>query len=504
MANTSRARRATALTAAAVVAGTVAVTVVQPGVAFSAAQAGRTILSAVSSVPIVTSISPSVGSIDGGTPVVVLGSNFKSLDLDDEDAVTFGGVPAARVAVLSDTKLVAVSPPGAVGAVSVTVTNPTGSTTGKAKFGYRMGLAAEFVSVDAKASGGELLTVAVTGGSLGATSAAFTALKIGAKVGGVVAKVTYVDDEHLKVTIPASAKTGSTTLELVQDGYAGPKSTSTIDYYPVVSGVSPAWVPVEGGEDLKITGAGFLSVDPEDLDSVTFGGVPATYIDVVSGNQINAGVPAGSAGPAAVIVTTPDAASPADGAPRITYQGELAIDDSDEQFLRATGGQHLLTVTGGTIGESAKEFAASGISVRLGATKLPAVWVDSTHVKVTLPALTTESAALTVVNGTVAGDAATLPVVPVVTALSAVSGSVAGGARVTVKVAGTDTAESTDFKFGENDATCAASGAGKSLVFVCTVPPASEAGPVWVQFTSGNGVESRFTSAAAFSYTDID
>jgi len=56
--------------------------------------------------PIVTGLDPSSGPAAGGTPVVITGSRFTGAT-----AVHFGATPAASFTVISDSEIVAVSPP---------------------------------------------------------------------------------------------------------------------------------------------------------------------------------------------------------------------------------------------------------------------------------------------------------------------------------------------------------------------------------------------------------
>jgi hypothetical protein len=91
--------------------------------------------------------------------------------------------------------------------------------------------------------------------------------------------------------------------------------------------------------------------------------------------------------------------------------------------------------------------------------------------------------------------------VPAVTGLSFKSDSMVGGKKVSIRIAGLKIADATGFTFGENPATCAKKGTGTALTFLCTVPPADAPGPVQVNFVDGENRESRFTAAAAFSYT---
>jgi hypothetical protein len=72
-------------------------------------------------LPQVTAISPASGSAVGGDSVTITGSGFTGAT-----AVDFGGV-SAQMAVGSDTKITATSPPGN-GTVDVTVMTPVGTS----------------------------------------------------------------------------------------------------------------------------------------------------------------------------------------------------------------------------------------------------------------------------------------------------------------------------------------------------------------------------------------
>ena len=76
--------------------------------------------------PVINSLSPAQGSVSGGDDVLIKGSN-----LTYTDAVFFGTASASFAAV-SDTMVVATSPAGAVGAVTVTVHSPGGTSNGAA------------------------------------------------------------------------------------------------------------------------------------------------------------------------------------------------------------------------------------------------------------------------------------------------------------------------------------------------------------------------------------
>jgi hypothetical protein len=78
----------------------------------------------VKPAPTLVSISPTSGSIKGGTTVTVAGT-----DLSGATGVSFGGVPASSFVVNSEGQLTAVAPPtNKPGAIDVTVTTVAGTT----------------------------------------------------------------------------------------------------------------------------------------------------------------------------------------------------------------------------------------------------------------------------------------------------------------------------------------------------------------------------------------
>jgi YVTN family beta-propeller protein len=88
-------------------------------------------LIAGSTKPVVTSVSgssdsyvPAVGSTGGYSTITITGTGFTGAS-----TVSFGAVPALSDTVVTDTKITAVSPPQAAGAVPVSVTNSAGTSS---------------------------------------------------------------------------------------------------------------------------------------------------------------------------------------------------------------------------------------------------------------------------------------------------------------------------------------------------------------------------------------
>ena len=82
--------------------------------------------------PTISSLSPSHGSVTGGSKVTIAGANF-----DKVTGVSFGGVPAAAFSVQSEGAITAKSPKRKAPAkVPVTVTTFAGTTAVPATFTY--------------------------------------------------------------------------------------------------------------------------------------------------------------------------------------------------------------------------------------------------------------------------------------------------------------------------------------------------------------------------------
>ena len=82
-------------------------------------------------VPTITVLAPTSGPVSGGSAVTITGTNLLTTQ-----AVTFAGNAALAFSALSDTQVLAVTPPGALGAVDVTLTTKVGSVTEFGAFTY--------------------------------------------------------------------------------------------------------------------------------------------------------------------------------------------------------------------------------------------------------------------------------------------------------------------------------------------------------------------------------
>jgi hypothetical protein len=248
--------------------------------------------------PAVSSVSPNSGSTAGGTAVTITGTNFAA-----GATVTFGGTATTNVIAVNSTTITATTPAGSAGAVTVTVTVSGQSGSLTSGFTYVTSLAgsptvAGVSPNSGSTAGGTAVTITGTNFAAGAT----------ATFGGTAAtKAVVVSGTQITATTPAGSA-GAVTVTVTVGGqtgslanaftYASPTSP------PTVSGVSPNSGSTAGATAVTITGTNFATGA-----TVTFGGAAVTNVVVVSGTQITATTPAGSAEAVTVTVTNPGAQS---------------------------------------------------------------------------------------------------------------------------------------------------------------------------------------------------
>ncbi len=157
--------------------------------------------------PSITSLSPSLGSTAGDTSVIITGSN-----LTGATAVSFGASPASSYVVNSATKITAVAPAQAAGAVRVQVTTPSGTTPDTAADDYTYALIpVPAISSVAPTSGSTAggTSVIITGTDLtGATAVSFGGSAASSYVVNSATKITATSPAHaagavdVRVTTP--------------------------------------------------------------------------------------------------------------------------------------------------------------------------------------------------------------------------------------------------------------------------------------------------------------
>lgn len=253
---------------------------------------------------------------------------------------------------------------------------------------------------------------------------------------------------------------------------------------PTISAIAPASGPTAGGTTVTITGANFVSGA-----TVRFGGVVASGIVFNSATSITATAPARAAGAVDVSVTNPDA-QVVTRTLGYTYVAPAPTVSSITPATGVTSGGTGVTITGSNF--------ASGATVTIGGTAAAnVVFVSTTSLTAVTPARPAGAAAVVVTNpgGLVSTGAAsfnyTIPV-PVISTLTPVSGTIAGGTAITIT--GSNFAGITGVTLG---GTPASSVVTVSPTTITAITPAHAAGLVnlVVTNTSGSG-----TRAGAYTY----
>lgn len=102
-----------------------------------------TVTTAAGPAPTISTVSPAVGSVDGGGAVTITGSGFTS-----DTRLLIGGNVGSRLTISSDTTLTAFTPPGRVGPADILVTNANGDAFIPGGFTYLTGSSQKIVSVN--------------------------------------------------------------------------------------------------------------------------------------------------------------------------------------------------------------------------------------------------------------------------------------------------------------------------------------------------------------------
>lgn len=236
--------------------------------------------------PVVTEFGPAAGPVDGGIFASITVTSGELID-----KVLFGDVEAEFVPWFSDSLWVT-TPPGVPGTVDVTIIWEGGSVTLPDAFTYYGAPTVTGISVTAgPLEGGQTVTISGTN-FYQTTHVAFD---------GLWADVTVVSDTEITVETPVHAAGVVDVVIMTESGSVTLTEGYTYIDSPTVAGLSPLEGPADGGLPATITGTNFVP----GATSVTFGGVAALSVEVVSSTELIAVTPPHSGGYVHVVVSTP-------------------------------------------------------------------------------------------------------------------------------------------------------------------------------------------------------
>ena len=456
-------------------AGVVDVTVATPG------SDGGTSSSSVADLysyeaPAVTTISPTTGPAATATTVTITGTGFSP-----GDTVDFGTTPVSDVTVWGATVITASSPATFTGGADITVSNALGTSATSVNDQFAAG-APTVASVSPAAGplgGGGTVTVRGDGFVAG------TAVAFG---GSPATSVTVVSPTMLLASVPSSG-VGSVDVSVTTSQGSSARSVADLYAYgvPMVTAVSPDTSSTVGGNQVVITGSGFV---PGAV--VSFGRVEVGGTVNGSGTSLQVTAPPGAAGSVNVTVTTPAGTSATSIQDLFAYGAPVVTSVAPDAGPLA-GGNDVIVAGDGFVSGMTVYFGSQmspSVTVLAGGTGFYAVAPAGTAGPVDITVTTPQGTSAASLNDTYFYGT------PVVTAITPAIGATAGGTAVTIT--GSGFAPDATVSFGLLPATSVTVTSSTSIT---AVAPAANAGVIPVRVGTEAGI-TPLTPVDNFEYDD--
>ncbi len=431
----------------------------------------------------VTGVTPNTGTTQGGTSVNVVGSGFTNVM-----GVMFGSTPAQSYTVNSASAITAVAPSHVAGQVDIIVDTMSGNSSANSSDKFNFTQAAPTVTQVGPTSGGTAggTVITVTGTNFtGASSVLFGTT--------IATSFTVTSSSSLMVTAP-SHTAGMIDVTVVTS--AGSSAVNPNDQYdytssgPTVTSISPGTGTGSGGTSITINGSGFSNVT-----GVKFGTTAATSYSVVSNSQITAISPSHNPGTIDVTVVTTGGTSATSSADQFVFTTPVLVPQVTSLVTTSgtTAGGTQVTIQGvnytNITGVYFGSLAAASYVVN-SSTSITAVTAAEAAGSVDVTVQNTAGTSMTSANDKFAFQSPA----PVVTGLSATTGSTAGGTPVTIT--GSNFMGVTQVYFGSLAAT---SYVLNSPTSITAYSPAEAAGVVDVAVQTPGGT-SAVSSADKFTF----
>ncbi|MES4890999.1 IPT/TIG domain-containing protein [Streptomyces sp. NPDC096012] len=306
--------------------------------------------------PTISAIAPPQGPTTGGTTITLTGTGMTG-----STAVRFGSTNATSFVVNSATQITAVSPAHAVGAVAVTVTNPTGDSN-SVTFTYvaaQVPVVTGVAPTSGPTSGGTTVTLTGTGFT-GATAVTFA--------GVPATSFTLNSATQITAVTPAGAVGAAVVTVTTPGGSSAPNAFFFYAAPPVLNSAAPTQGPAAGGTVVTLTGSNLLNAG-----AVAFGSTNAISFTVVSATQIQATAPPGTGSPP-ITVTTPGGTS---NPVVFSYVAAPTL----TALVPSSG-----PTSPGTVATLSGTNLATTATVTIGTTAVPFTVVSNTQITATVPA----------------------------------------------------------------------------------------------------------------------
>jgi hypothetical protein len=433
--------------------------------------------------PVVTSITPYIGPLSGGTVVTITGTGFSH-----SSTVDFGATASSSVTFQSATSLEATSPAESAGTVDVRVHDGGHESPPVASDQFTYAGPPTVTSISPSAGSTDGGTVVTITGTVFTPS---STVQFGTTAAPVV---TFQSPTSLQATSPAEPA-GTVQVRVFNGAQgsasvAGDQFTFVVPAGPAVTFISPLSGSTAGGTVVTVNGKGFTATS-----TVAFGATVAKSVTFLSSNQLQATAPGESAGAVDVRVTDAGQESPIVAKDQFTFKAPQG--PAVRKVAPASGptsGGTTVTITG-------RGFTPSS-TVHFGSLSGTAVtFFSTTHLEVTSPPESAHVVDVRVFNGSVKSPVVPhdqftylAPNGPMVSSISPSGGPSAGGTVVTIN--GSGFTSSSTVTFGSGAATTVTYFGTKKIQ---ATAPAEPAGSVDVRVTDA-GQESAAVPGDQFTY----
>jgi hypothetical protein len=234
--------------------------------------------------PTITSFSPEAGISDGGTSVVITGTNFSYGA--GITSVKFGTTEADSFTVDSDTQITAVSP-ALTGSEHISVTNAIGTSHSTAPFSFLEQPVVTSLSVS-EAYVGDVITITGTGFT-GTTAVNFTSTP--------AVSFTVVDNTTITVTVPTLSAATYAVRVVNPIGTSAESSADLLSVLgaiplPTLSAIDPPTVLTTGGT-VTLTGTNLATTQAIHMNGIYDSKTITLGITIVSNTEVSFAAPQG-------------------------------------------------------------------------------------------------------------------------------------------------------------------------------------------------------------------
>lgn len=373
-------------------------------------------------IPVITSISPTLGSVNGLTTTTIQGSNLGSIR-----GVYFGSTPATRFNIQDDNHLIAVTPTYSVGPLTLNImgTDGNSNSTLMNAFTYQFGspLLSTISPNTGSVAGG--ITLNLQGRGFSPTTTVM--------IGNVSAtNVIVTSPTSLTLTLPAYVSGPLIKDVIINNGEGSFTLIGGFTYTisaPTLANLTPNSGSLMGGTTVTLSGSGFVPGT-----TVAFGGIAATNVQVLSGTTLTAVVPAHTNGVVDVVVDNGIGTATLTGG--YTYVSNTLTLSGISPSTGGLSGGIAITLTGTNL-TSTNLTGVNSVSVG-GVAATSVVVVNDTSVTAVVPAYVSGPLVSDVIvsngrtNATLIGGFTYQASAPSITSISPTSGRLAGGVSASI------------------------------------------------------------------------